>query len=99
MRILVMPRLHSGAQIGELQPHRIGEIQAVWELYAQGMVREIYARADQPGAALFLVESESVEAAREALQSLPLVRLHLLDLDLIPLAPFTQWQSLFQLAG
>jgi hypothetical protein len=99
MKILVVPKLHEGARVEELQQHRIAEIQAVWDLYARGICREFYARADQPGAAVFMVESESVAAAREVLQALPLLRLHLLDLDLIPLAPFTHLQSLFQAAS
>jgi hypothetical protein len=99
MQILVMPRLHQGAQVEELQKYRRAEIQAVWDLYVQGICRQIYARADQPGSAIFIIESESVESAREILKALPLVQLNFLDLDMIPLAPFTHLQSLFQAAS
>lgn len=30
MRILVLPKLHPGASVEELQPHVTAEIQAVW---------------------------------------------------------------------
>jgi hypothetical protein len=99
MRVFVLPRLHPGAQVEDILPHRTAEIQAVWDLYAQGVCREFYGRADQPGAAILMLESPSVEAAREAVSTLPLARLNLLDFELIPLAPFTPLQSLFQAAS
>ncbi len=41
-------------------------------------------------------ESASVEAAKEALATLPFAQLHLIDFDVIPLAPFTGLARLFQ---
>lgn len=99
MRVLVLPRLHAGAQVEDVRRHRMVEIQAVWDLYAQGICREVYARADQSGAVILMLESASVEAAAAAVATLPLARLQLLDFDLIPLAPFTALQSLFQAAS
>ena len=64
MKILVVPTLHASAQVEELQQHRVAEIQTVWDLYTQGICREFYARTDQPGAPVFMVERESVESAR-----------------------------------
>jgi len=78
------------------QPHVTAEIQAVWDLYTQGICREFYTRADQPGPAVLTVECASLEAALAALATLPMVELGLLDLDLIPLAPFTHLTHLFQ---
>src|SRR6266487_1626568 len=72
------------------------EIQAVWELYAQGICREFYTRANEPGRVVLMFESASVEAAKEALATLPFARLHLIDFDVIPLAPFTGLALLFQ---
>jgi hypothetical protein len=45
---------------------------------------------------ILLVESASVEDAKKALAKLPLVAQNLIDLDLIPLAPFTGFAHLFQ---
>jgi hypothetical protein len=42
--------------------------------------------------------SLSIEAAKEALATLPFAQLHLIDFDLIPLAPFTGLSRLFQAA-
>jgi hypothetical protein len=46
-----------------------------------------------------MFESESVEAAKEVIATLPFAKLHLIDFDLIPLAPFTGLSRLFQAAG
>ncbi|MGH2503098.1 MAG: superoxide dismutase [Ktedonobacterales bacterium] len=96
MRLLVIPKLHPGVSVDELLRHRTAEIQAVWALYAQGVCREMYGRADAPGAAILMLECASVETARDALATLPLARLNLLDFDIYPLTPFTALQSLFQ---
>jgi hypothetical protein len=96
MKILVLPKRRGDAPLEEIQRHAAAEIQAVWDLYAEGICREFYTRADQPGPAVLMVESPTIEAAREALARLPLVQMHLLDLDLIPLAPFTHLARLFE---
>jgi hypothetical protein len=88
MKILVMPKPIEGVAREELLQHAQAEIQAVWELYKQGIVREFYTRANEAGRVVLMLESASVEAARDALSTLPFVRLHLIDFDIIPLAPF-----------
>jgi hypothetical protein len=98
MKILVLAK-GRGAPAESIQPHIKEEIQAVWDLYAEGVCREFYARADQPGPAILLVESASVDEAKKSLAKLPLVALNLIDLDLIPLAPFTGIARLFQAAN
>lgn len=98
MRLLVMPKLQPGVQVERLIPHRGAEIQAVWDLYAQGICREFYGRADAPGAVILMLERESVEAARDALATLPFARLHLIDFDIYPLTPFVGLRELFQTA-
>ncbi len=96
MKILVLARRHGQVPVEEMQPHFTAEVQAIWELYAQGVIREFYTRADQPGAAILFAEAETVESAQQALATLPLVERQMIDLDLIPLAPFTNLARLFQ---
>ncbi len=96
MKILVMPKPIEGVSREELLQHATAEIQAVWELYAQGICREFYTRANDPGRVVLMFESASVEAAKEALAALPFAQLHLIDFDVIPLAPFTGLARLFQ---
>src|SRR5690348_9405822 len=96
MKILVMPKPLEGVSREELLQHAAEEIQAVWQLYAQGICREFYTHANEPGRVVMMFESESVEAAKEALATLPFAPLHLIDFDLIPLAPFTGLSRLFR---
>jgi hypothetical protein len=88
MKILVMPKPIEGASREEMLRHATAEIQAAWELYKQGVVREFYAHTDEPNRVVLMLESAGAEAARDALSLLPFVQLHLIDFDIIPLAPF-----------
>lgn len=88
MKLLVLPKPIEGVSREEILRHAPAEIQAVWELYKQGVVREFYTRANEAGRVVLILESASEEAARDALTSLPFVQLHLIDFDVIPLAPF-----------
>src|SRR5436190_10036863 len=63
MKILVLPKPIEGVAREELLQHAAEEIQAVWELYAQGICREFYTRANEPGRVVLMFESASVEAA------------------------------------
>src|SRR5579864_620402 len=96
MKILVMPKPREGVAREKLLQHADAEIQAVWELYAQGICREFYTRANEPGRVVLMFECATLEAAKEALATLPFAQLHLIDFDLIPLAPFTGLTRLFQ---
>ena len=87
MKVLVMPKPIEGVAREELLKHTPAEIKAVWELYEQGICREFYTRVNEPGRVVLMLERESVEAARDALSTLPFARLHLIDFDVIPPAP------------
>ncbi len=99
MKIIVLAQRHTDVSLDQIRPHFKAEVEAVWRLYSQGIVREFYTRADNGGPAILFVEAETVEAARQALAGLPLVEKNMLDLDLIPLAPFTNLDQLFQPAA
>src|SRR5260221_12964880 len=96
MKILVLPKPIEGVSREELLSHAAAEIQAVWILYNHAASTEIYTRANEPGRVVLMFESASVEAAKEALATLPFAQLHLIDFDVIPLAPFTGLTRLFQ---
>ncbi len=99
MKILVLAQRRKEVSLEQMRPHFKSEVEAVWQLYTQGIVREFYTRADNGGPAILTVESETVETARKALAGLPLVELKLIDLDFIPLAPFNGLTHLFQTAS
>jgi len=70
-----------------------GEAQRVKELYAAGVLRQVWKRGDAPGAAI-IWEAASEAAAREAIASLPLAKAGLLEITtfiaLEPYAGFTK---------
>jgi hypothetical protein len=96
MKILVLAQRRQDISLEQMRPYFKSEVEAVWRLYTQGIVREFYTRADNGGPAILTVESDTVESAQKALAQLPLVELKMIDLDLIPLAPFNGLTHLFQ---
>ena len=94
MKMLVLPKPIEGVSREEMLRHAPAEIQAVWQLYKQGIVREFYTRANEAGRVVLVLESASEEEAHEALSVLPFVQLHLIDFDFIPLAPFFGLENL-----
>lgn len=96
MKILVLAQRRPEVTLEQIRPYIKPEVEAVWNLYTQGIVREFYTRADNGGPAILAVESESVEAARKTLATLPMVEMKMLDLDFVPLAPFNGLSHLFQ---
>ena len=63
------------------------EVSRARELYASGFIRQIWHRADLPGACMVL-EAGSLDEARVRLQTLPLIRAGMLDVAIVPLAPY-----------
>ena len=60
----------------------------VKELYAAGLIRQIWKRGDMPGAAI-LWEAASEEAVREAVASLPIFQAGMLEIVVLtPLEPY-----------
>jgi len=64
------------------------ESQRVRELYASGILRQVWRRADTPGAAI-LWEAASEAEVRAAIASLPIFEAGMLEIVLVtPLAPY-----------
>ncbi|HET7102541.1 MAG TPA: muconolactone Delta-isomerase family protein [Terracidiphilus sp.] len=65
-----------------------GEGERVKELYAAGILRQIWLRGDVPGASI-LWEAESEAEVRAAIESLPIVKAGMLEIvALTPLKPY-----------
>jgi muconolactone delta-isomerase len=65
-----------------------GESARVRELYATGILRQVWKRGDMPGACL-LWEASTIEEVRAAIETLPLYQAGLLELVvLLPLEPY-----------
>jgi muconolactone delta-isomerase len=64
------------------------ESQRVKELYAVGVLRQIWLRGDAPGASI-LWEAASEDEVREALATLPIFKAGMLEIvALVPLKPY-----------
>lgn len=88
MKILAIPQLAPTASPDAFDSHLVAvEVDAVLRLYQSDFIREIYTRANSRGIVFFL-EAASVEEAKEKLSHLPAVERDILNIDLIPLAPF-----------
>lgn len=95
MRIIAIEKEIGKPAPEEFAPHLKAETLRVLELQQQDILREIYFRADKHEAVLIL-ECEGVDAARQALGSLPLVKAGLIDFELIPLRPYPGFMRLVQ---
>lgn len=94
MKILALERELPGATAEKFQQYSRAEAARVWELYQQGIIRELYFRADRSEAVLML-ECESTDAAQQALATLPLVEHGLISFELIPLKAYPGFGRLF----
>ena len=63
------------------------EFQQARTLYTDGFIRQIWTRADVPGACI-LLEADSVEQALERLMTLPLYGAEMVEFSLVPLKPY-----------
>ncbi|PYE30553.1 hypothetical protein C8J37_11731 [Rhizobium sp. PP-WC-1G-195] len=94
MKLLCLDIPQPGASLETYQPHMLDEARHSWKMYKDGVIRDIYFRQDRPGVAI-IAEAESVEAAKSSLADFPLAKAGLIDWQVIPLGPFTNWEALF----
>jgi hypothetical protein len=94
MKILALELEMPGHTSGDFALHLKAEAERVWALYQEGVIRELYFRADR-GEAVLVLECTSLDEARAALDALPLVRAGLIDFELIPLRPYPGFARLF----
>jgi hypothetical protein len=95
MKILAMAKDAPGTTPEDFQPYLELEAKSVWELYKNGIVREMYFRQESPDAVLVL-ECEDLSQAEMALDELPLVKQGLIEFNCIGLVPYPGFERLFQ---
>jgi hypothetical protein len=76
--------------------HADAELRALWQLYRDGVVREMYSPAG-PGAILVL-EAESLREAERVVSQLPLIEGGVMALEVTELRPFAGIEMLFSAA-
>jgi muconolactone delta-isomerase len=96
MKVLALEVEAEGVTSAQFARFAEAEARRVWELYQNGIIREIYFRADRSEAVLIL-ECADTNEAQHVLESLPLVKAELIQFELIPLAPYPGFARLFNL--
>lgn len=95
MKILFKTRRVPGVTAEQIVAARLREASAVWQLVAQGVVREIHYSPDGP-AVIGLLEADSLEAAQAVMDALPMAREGLIGFDFFRLLPYDQFGLLFR---
>jgi muconolactone delta-isomerase len=94
MKILAIEHELPDAAVEKFQQHARAESLRAWELHQQGIIRELYFRADR-NEAILILECDNVGAANQALATLPLVEHGLIIFELIPLKAYPGFARLF----
>jgi hypothetical protein len=84
MKIIAYDRFKPGVTMDAVTPYLQEEVSNVWRLWKGGIVRENYARADQPGVVI-VFECDTVETARRYVADFPLSKAGLLEWEFIAL--------------
>jgi hypothetical protein len=93
MKLAAIGRPRGGADAHEMGRYAHQEMAALWQLYRDGVVREMYSPG-RPGAVLVLEAAGSHEA-EAAVAGLPLAAAGLIVFEVIELHPFSALQVLF----
>ena len=95
MRIIAYDRFKPDVTLDTIQPHLPEEVANLWRLWKAGIVRDNYARADEPGIVI-VFELDSVDDARRYIDDFPLSKAGYLEWFFIPLMAPVPIESLFR---
>jgi muconolactone delta-isomerase len=94
VKILALEKETPGVTDEAFKPYLKAEAARAWDLYQDGIIREMYFRDDQHTAVLVL-ECADAEEAIDALDTLPLVKAGLITFDVVPLKAYPGFARLF----
>jgi hypothetical protein len=95
LKIITYDRFTSGVTMETITPYLPEEVANVWRLWKAGIVRENYARADEPGVVL-IFECESVEQCKRYTDDFPLTKAGYIEWSYIPVQVPLPIESLFR---
>ena len=84
MKIIAYDHFKPGVTMQTIQPLLQREVANVWRLWKAGIVRENYARADEPGV-IIVFELDSVDEAKRYVADFPMTKAGYLEWFYIPL--------------
>jgi len=92
-RILAVGTINAGADVAAARAILPAEVRETVKLYLDGKIDQWYSLQGRAGVA-FILNVTDTAAAREMLEKLPLGQAHLMNFDLIPLAPLNPLRQL-----
>lgn len=95
MRIIAYDRFRPGVTMEQITPYLTEEVSNVWRLWKAGIVRENYARADEPGVVI-IFEVPDVKTAKTYTDDFPLSKAGLLEWSFIALQIPLPIETLFR---
>lgn len=95
MRIIAFDKFRDGVTLETIQPYLDAEVSNVWRLWKAGIVRENYARADEPGVVI-IFEVPDVATAKAYIDDFPLTKAGLLQWSFIALQVPLPIETLFR---
>jgi hypothetical protein len=95
MRVIAFDRFRDGVTLTTIEPYLNEEVSNVWRLWKAGIVRENYARADEPGVVI-IFEVPDVATAKAYTDDFPLSKAGLLEWSFIALQIPLPIESLFR---
>ena len=98
MRVIAFDRFKPDVTMETIQPLLEEEVANVWRLWKSGVVRENYARADEPGV-IIVFEVESVAAAEALVAEFPMTKAGYLEWFYVPLMAPVMLESQFSEAA
>ncbi len=95
MRVIAYDRFKSGVTMEQIRPYLPEEVSNVWRLWKEGIVRENYSRADEPGVVI-IFEVPDVDTARTYTNDFPLSKAGMLEWSFIALQIPLPIETLFR---
>ncbi len=95
MKVIALASIHRPLTPEQRQQIMPNEVPATLKLYLDGKIEQFWYRQDSPGV-VFLMEVESVEQAKAAVNALPLVAEGFAQYDFIPVGPLAPLGMLIQ---
>ena len=84
MKIIAYDRFKPWVTLDTLRPYLRDEVSNLWRLWKAGIVRENYARADEPGVVI-VFECPDLDEARRHIADFPLTKAGLIEWEFIAL--------------
>ncbi len=95
MKIITYDQFKPGVTMDTITPYLPEEVSNVWRLWKAGIVRENYARADEPGVVI-VFECESVEQCKRYTDDFPLTKAGFIEWFHIPVQVALPIETLFR---